>query len=80
MQKKKVFGGILFYVLFTLFCILSLFSISQAQVWEGDYTIETSDDIVALYGYTEVTGTLLIGCSSVISRNIVNNQRVILSE
>ena len=31
-----------------------------AQIWEGDYTIVTSDDISALSGYTVVSGDLKI--------------------
>ena len=32
----------------------------RAKIWEGDYTIVTSDDISALSGYTVVSGDLKI--------------------
>ena len=47
--------------------ILLLAAISSAQsqpVWEGDYTITSTADIVALSEYTEVTGVLTIGYPS----------------
>jgi hypothetical protein len=55
-------------ILATLISIIILtFSSSPvwAQVWEGDYQITDIDDISALSGYTEVTGTLTIGSWSV---------------
>ena len=47
---------------FTILILLTFFAAtSWSQIWTGDYTIYDSEDIAALSGYTEVTGTLRIG-------------------
>ena len=35
-------------------------SVGGAGIWDGDYRIDTSDDLKALSGYTSVTGSLFI--------------------
>jgi hypothetical protein len=60
MKKKKLFGGIFFYQLFTLLCILSTDSLAQEQVWTDDYSIRNNLYVVILLGCTEVIGSLWI--------------------
>ena len=42
-------------------------SVGGAGIWDGDYRIDTPDDLKALSGYTSVTGSLFITDSSLSS-------------
>ncbi len=58
-MKKTTQKLITFIIIIIIMITFSAGSV-WAQIWEGDYTIVTSDDISALSGYTVVSGDLRI--------------------